>query len=246
MQFIRVNKCSWNGYSPMVPFGKSACASVSGLARINGKGTIRRLLNTCRSFVSSISSTSYLFCVWLYVTISAKIQLSSSSKPLTRAATISPGFAMYELSAAMAPHKGGAFSPGLLTNNGSVWADICNIFINAPRRIVSLLPAFRAYDVKRFMPVNFNVFGFFQISFIPEFFVHCVCFEFRRFCSVHFVEHSPLVWHHSDKFYKSTSICVELNWSVRLHGICPSNDSYYSGYSHFGGVHCQYYELILE
>lgn len=56
--------------------------------------------------------------------------------------------AMYVDSAGTAPHKGGAFAPGVFPiYSGSVWAVLSNIFINAPRRIVSLFPAFRAYTI---------------------------------------------------------------------------------------------------
>lgn len=154
--YIAVEKI--NRYTlPIVPFGNNALESVSGLARINGSGTMRLRLNTCRSLVSSMSSTSYLFVVELYVTISANIQLSSSSMPLTNAATMSPGLATYVLSAGIAPHNGGVFSPGLLTNSGNVCAEICSIFIKAPRRIVSLLPAFLAWNDQKSLQSNVNV-----------------------------------------------------------------------------------------
>lgn len=52
---------------------------------------------------------------------------------------------MYVGSAVIAPQRGGGFEFAVFpTYRGSVWAVLSNIFIRAPRLIVSLFPALRA------------------------------------------------------------------------------------------------------
>jgi hypothetical protein len=58
---------------------------------------------------------------------------------------------MYVGSAGTAPQSGGAFSPIFPTHKGNVCAELCSIFISAPLRIVSLLPAFLACILLSFL-----------------------------------------------------------------------------------------------
>lgn len=57
--------------------------------------------------------------------------------------------AIYVDSAGIAPHNGGGLEfTDFPIYNGSVCAELSNIFINAPLLIVSLFPAFRAYKIE--------------------------------------------------------------------------------------------------
>jgi len=84
---------------------------------------------------ASMSSTSYLPVVVLYTTTSASIQFSSSSGPLTWAATISPGLAMNPLSTGTALHSGG----GLQQQSRKHWLNITVILGDATKMSTSLL-----------------------------------------------------------------------------------------------------------